>query len=52
MITSLTKVDEINETEAFEVLGINLEEKDIYINAISYFEELMEKYEKVSKEEV
>lgn len=39
-------------TEAFEVLGINLEEKDIYINAISYFEELMEKYEKVSKEEV
>ena len=38
--------------EAFEVLGVDLESPEVYQNAINYFEDLMDKYEKVSELEV
>lgn len=33
--------------EAFDVLGINLENKEVYENAIKYFEELIDKFENI-----
>ena len=36
--------------EAFKVLGINLEEKNVYINAIKYFKDMLEKFKKLTKE--
>ena len=33
--------------EAFEVLGINLEDKEVYENAIKYFDELLNKFESI-----
>ena len=38
--------------EAFEVLGVDLESPEVYQNAINYFEDLMDRYEKVSELEV
>lgn len=38
--------------EAFEVLGVDLEDKKLYENAINYFDNLVEKYEELYKEEV
>ncbi len=36
--------------EAFEVLGIDLREKQVYENGIKYFNNLIEKYKKIKKE--
>ena len=36
-------------SEAFEVLGINLEEKSVYENAIKYFDSLIDKYYEIMK---
>lgn len=38
--------------EAFEVLGINLEDKEVYERAIKYFNSLIDDYEKILSEEV
>jgi oligoendopeptidase F len=36
--------------EAFEVLGINLESKEVYENAIKYFDSLVTKYKEIKDE--
>lgn len=36
-------------SEAFEVLGVNLEEKSVYENAIKYFDSLIDKYYEIMK---
>lgn len=38
--------------EAFQVLGINLEDKKVYEEAIDYFDSLIEKYNKILDKEV
>lgn len=39
-------------SEAFKVLGIDLEDKEVYENAIKYFDSLMDDYERIMNEEV
>ena len=36
-------------SEAFLVLGVNLEEKSVYENAIKYFDSLIDKYYEIMK---
>lgn len=33
--------------ETFDILGVNIEDKKVYVNAIKYFEKLVEKYDKI-----
>ena len=37
-------------TETFEILGVNLEDKNVYEEAISFFTSLLDKYEKIYNE--
>jgi len=34
-------------SETFEILGINLEDKEVYESAIKYFDNLVSTYEKI-----
>ncbi len=39
-------------SEAFSILGIDLEDKSVYENAIKYFDSLIDEYDKIMKDEV
>jgi oligoendopeptidase F len=38
-------------TETFAILGINLEDKKVYEDAVKFFNSLLDKYEKIYNEE-
>ena len=38
--------------DVFKVLGVDLEDKQVYIEAIEYFDTLIDKYYKIMREEV
>ena len=49
-IKFLSTGSDVDTMETFKILGVDLESKDVYENAIKYFDELIDKFNKIYEE--
>ena len=49
-IKFLSTGSNVDNLDTFKILGVDIESKDVYINAIKYFDELIDKFDEIYEE--